>query len=92
MPGLVEVPGAGMIFDKPSGRIVEAYARGSVASSAVRAFYQKTLPQLGWRAGGATKFRREGERLELVFLGGEENLLVRFTLQPETRRPARVAD
>ncbi len=30
MPGLAEVPEAGLVFDQPSGRIVEAYAQGAV--------------------------------------------------------------
>ncbi|MFQ6017982.1 MAG: hypothetical protein ACE5KF_07280 [Kiloniellaceae bacterium] len=83
MPGLAEVPEAGVVFDKPSGRIVEAYAEGALSRAAVTAFYRKTLPQLGWRARGATAFSREGEQLELVILGGDGDLIVRFTLQPE---------
>jgi hypothetical protein len=48
MPGLAEIADAGLIFDKPSGRIVEAYAQGEVGEQAVLDFYQETLPQLGW--------------------------------------------
>ena len=82
MPGLAEVEGAGVVFDKPDGRIVEAYAQGEVAREAVLAFYRKTLPQLGWRAVGATTFRREDETLSLDFLDGGGALIVRFTLVP----------
>jgi len=82
MPGLAEVEGAGMVFDKPDGRIVEAYAQGEVAREPVLAFYRKTLPQLGWRATGAATFRREGEALSLDFLDGGGALIVRFTLVP----------
>jgi hypothetical protein len=82
MPGLAEVEGAGVIFDKPDGRIVEAYAQGEVARDAVLAFYRQTLPQLGWRATGAAAFRREGEALSLDFLDGGGALIVRFTLVP----------
>lgn len=82
MPGLAEVEGAGVIFDKPDGRIVEAYAQGEVARDAVLAFYRQTLPQLGWRAAGAAAFRREGEALSLDFLDGGGALIVRFTLVP----------
>ncbi|MEQ9643319.1 MAG: hypothetical protein RIM84_25085 [Alphaproteobacteria bacterium] len=52
MPGLWEVPDAGMVFDKPQGRIVEAEARGDETPDAVRAYYADALPPLGWRAEG----------------------------------------
>ncbi len=82
MPGLAEVSEAGVVFDKPGGRIVEAYAEGAVGQAEVIGFYRQTLPQLGWYAVGDTAFRREGERLEIVILGGDGDLVVRFTLQP----------
>ena len=83
MPGLSAVPDAGVVFDKPSGRIVESYAEGAVDRSAVAAFYAATLPQLGWRARQSNVFVREGERLSLIFLGGDGDLIVRFTLEPQ---------
>ncbi|MDH3593403.1 MAG: hypothetical protein OEU09_23175 [Rhodospirillales bacterium] len=82
MPGLAEVEGAGVVFDKPHGRIVEAYAQGRVTREAVLAFYRQALPQLGWRADGGAAFRREGETLSLDFLDGGGALVVRFTLVP----------
>ena len=83
MPGLTAVADAGVVFDKPSGRIVESYAEGAVARSAVAAFYAATLPQLGWRTRQSNVFVREGERLSLIFLGGDGDLIVRFTLEPQ---------
>lgn len=83
MPGLSEVEGAGVVFDKPSGRIVEAYARGAVTAEAVMAFYRNTLPQLGWAQGQGTTFKREGERLAVEFLKGEGPLTLRFVLRPD---------
>jgi hypothetical protein len=83
MPGLTSVPDAGVVFDKPSGRIVESYAEGAVSRAAVAAFYTATLPQLGWRAHQSNVFLREGERLSLIFLGGDGDLIVRFTLEPD---------
>ena len=82
MPGLAEVEGAGVVFDKPHGRIVEAYAQGRVTREAVLGFYRQALPQLGWRADGDAAFRREGEALSLDFLDGGGALVVRFTLVP----------
>lgn len=83
MPGLAELPGAGLVFDQPSGRIVEAYAQGAVSRAAVRAFYLDTLPNLGWRAKAETLFQREGEELRLDISGDDGALVVRFTLQPQ---------
>ncbi len=83
MPGLAEVPGAGLVFDQPSGRIVEAYAQGAVSRAAVRAFYLDTLPNLGWRAKAEALFQREGEELRLDISGDDGALIVRFTLQPQ---------
>ena len=37
MGGLIEDVDAGLVFDKPEGRIVEAYATGEVSAAAVRA-------------------------------------------------------
>ena len=87
MPGLNEVRDAGVVFDKPDGRIVEAYAEGEVQRDAVLGFYRGTLPQLGWErtrtTSAAAAFRREGETLALDFLDGGGALVVRFTLTPE---------
>lgn len=82
MPGLREVPGAGVTFDKPGGRIVEAFAHGAVARAAVRRFYRETLPQLGWDRERRDAFVREGERLSLDYLGRDGDLTVRYTLAP----------
>ncbi len=85
-PGLREVTGAGLLFDTPQGRIVEAYAEerreGAVARKAVRRFYRDTLPQLGWRRTGRARYRREGEVLRLAFQHKEATLTVRFTVTP----------
>ena len=85
MPGLSEIAGAGLVFDKPEGRIVEAYARGSLTPDAVLAFYRRSLPQLGWVAAGPAAYHREGERLDLEVLGQDTagTVVVRFSLSPE---------
>jgi len=82
MDGLNEVEDAGVSFDKPSGRIVEAFAHGGVAPAEVRRFYRDTLPQLGWTRLTRDTFAREGEKLTLDYLGRGGDLTVRFTLQP----------
>lgn len=82
MPGLSEVRDVGVIFDKPGGRIVEAYAVGPVASAGVEQFYGETLPQLGWQRTGRLRFEREEERLEIGFGGQDGSLTVRFDITP----------
>ena len=88
MAGLVEDVDSGVVFDTPTGRIVEAYARGRVEPARVLAFYTETLPQLGWRRLQAGYFRRDLEELRIEFaapgaapaLRGE--ISVRFALSP----------
>jgi len=89
MPGLRALPADGTVFDAPAGRVVEAWAEGTLARDAVLSFYASTLPQLGWRAAGPDLFRREGEilRLEFPAAGPRGNrasgtLLIRFYLSP----------
>ncbi len=86
MPDLQDVPDAAVIFDKPSGRLVEAYAEGDVEPAAVLAFYRETLPQLGWsiapEKGATGAFVRESERLEIHVLEGQPRRTVRFVLSP----------
>lgn len=87
MPGLAELTDRGLAFDKPGGRIVEAYAQGAVTAAAVRAFYGATLPQLGWQALSRESFLREGEQLDVTVLseaadGSGGGTLVRITLRP----------
>ena len=86
MSDLQDVPEAAVIFDKPAGRLIEAYAEGNVETAAVIKFYRETLPQLGWSieaAKGATGvFFRESERLEIHVLEGTDRRTVRFVLSP----------
>lgn len=84
MPGLVEEAG-GLVFDSPGGRIVEAFATGEVSEGGVLAFYEETLPQLGWRPLGGGVYQREREILKVEFPGGPgaaPPLTVGFSLSP----------
>jgi len=81
MKALTEV-GDGIQFSTAQGRIAEATAQGRVSQSAVLAFYDSTLPQLGWSKVGVGHFVREGETLELVFERKDNGLRVRFALAP----------
>ena len=83
MPGLTELAEAGIAFDKPSGRIVEAYAQGPVERAAVLAFYRESLPQLGWSPLGERGFARDGERLVIEVIDDAAPLTLRFSLRPQ---------
>jgi len=86
MPGLTQVTDAGIMFDTPSGRIVEAYANGKVPAKDVAAFYARTLPHLGWKKLSDYRYRREGEVLDLEIgkggSGEDGRTTVRFYLAP----------
>ena len=83
MPGLAPVAGSSVVFDKPEGRIGEAQAAGKVTRAATRAFYDASLPRLGWTALGADAWRREGEVLRLDYREERGILTVGFTLSPQ---------
>ncbi|MBL6931909.1 MAG: hypothetical protein ISR45_03095 [Rhodospirillales bacterium] len=93
MSGLDEITGGVMVFDSPSGRIVEALTMGKVSREEVLQFYSNTLPQLGWAETTAGNFTREDEILKLEFpqtsapsgataSGGPPTISVLFMLSP----------
>ncbi len=92
VPGIEDLPlmaelhaieGSGFAFDTAAGRLVEAYAGGSVAPADVDAFYSQTLPQLGWQPDGERLWRREGETLTIEFVEGTDPVTIRFQLSPQ---------
>jgi hypothetical protein len=86
MPGLAQTAEPATVFDTPSGRVVEAFADGSVEARAVDAFYAETLPQLGWRRLSARRYAREGEHLDVEVTpgaGDKARTAVRFYLAPD---------
>lgn len=87
MPGLRTAENGALVFDKPGGRIVESVMQGAVERKAVLGFYAQTMPQLGWKRVGDTRFERDGEVLRLEFPGGTAagkagTTTVRFVLKP----------
>ncbi|PCI41662.1 MAG: hypothetical protein COB46_03160 [Rhodospirillaceae bacterium] len=84
MNTLIET-GDGVQFTTSQGRIAEATATGMTSRSEVLAFYEKTLPQLGWTPIGPGRFVREGETLELGFEAKGEHLKVRFAIAPKNK-------
>ena len=86
MPGLQEQPESSVVFDKPSGRIVEATLSGEVLPAEVRDYYSAALPPLGWQilsqADDSLVYRREEERLVLMIASEGGRTLVRLALEP----------
>ena len=83
-PGFTENQAASMVFDSPSGRIIEAEATGnSLSREQVAAFYAQTLPQLGWTRISDTEFRSDSETLKITFEQSKKPLLaVHYNLTP----------
>jgi len=88
-PSLSEQATGGMVFDSPTGRIVEAVATGTVPADQVTAFYTQTLPQLGWSSAGKMIFKREAETLRITIEPAPQKgavqkdaIIVRFNLAP----------
>lgn len=82
-PGLTEIEGAGVSFDSPNGRIVEAYARGTAPVADILRFYAATLPQLGWTRESDTVYRRESEVLRLAPAADRGGVTIHFAVAPE---------
>ena len=86
MDGLKQAEDTAVSFDAPSGRIIEAYAQSNeIGRSKIKDFYNKTLPQLGWKKlSGKSKdssvsYAREGEVLTISIDDGTP-MSVRFEL------------
>jgi hypothetical protein len=85
--GLVEQADKSTVFDAPVGRIVTAYAAGSVDPADVLDFYDDTLPSLGWDKTGEGTYHRKAETLKIDVLGGQGGspVNVSFTLSAESQ-------
>jgi len=90
MAGLAEHPDAALVFDGPTGRIVETYASGQLSAEAVTGFYAATLPQLGWQPQSGGGYRRDNEILKLeigVLATDLSGVRIRFVLKPLESKP-----
>ena len=59
MAGLTEDRAAALEFDKPDGRLVEAYAYGEIGKQAASIFYTNVMPEFGWQIASDLVFSRE---------------------------------
>ena len=84
-PGFTENQAASMVFDSPTGRIIEAEAAGPLSREKVIAFYADTLPQLGWTRISDTEYRSDVETLKIAFDQSKKPLLiVHYNLTPNS--------
>ena len=83
IPGLHVVDEATIVFEKPSGRLVRALAKGDRTEEAFWQFYEETLPQLGWRTVTRGRFVRDKENLHIDVENNESQLIARFAIAPE---------
>ena len=87
MPGLTERPESAVVFDHATGQVATAVASGPVEPAAVRQFYRRTLPPLGWVPECAAptcvppdRYRREGQALELALSPDRGETTARFLI------------
>jgi hypothetical protein len=83
MPGLEEIKGEAMLFDKPDGRIASVVAASKdLSPSQVGAFYAESLPQLGWRKTKENQYVRDEDQLTVEVSRKAPLTVVHFTLSP----------
>ena len=87
MPGLSERPESAVVFDHATGQVATAVASGPVEPAAVRQFYRRTLPPLGWVPECAApdcappdRYRRENQVLELELSPERGDTTARFLI------------
>lgn len=83
-PGLAANADDALVFDNPTGRIVQAKAVGSGNADSVTRFYADALPQLGWARGADGRWTRGSEILDITIAtdAATRRLTVWFQLSP----------
>lgn len=85
MDHFVETESENMVFDAPSGRIVETAVTGpETAPEIVMGYYAGLLPQLGWKPQKSGTFVRNGEQLTVIVDKVSGQTKVSFRLSPES--------
>lgn len=83
MPGLEVNADESFVFDTPSGRLVDAFSSSAeIKMQDVKAYYEQSLPQLGWQKIADNFYQRDGEKLKINFDQISGKLIVKFTLAP----------
>lgn len=83
-PGLTANADDALVFDNPTGRIVQATASGVSDADTITRFYAEALPQLGWSRGQDGRWARGDEALDIAIAmdAASRRLTVRFQLSP----------
>jgi hypothetical protein len=81
-PGLTATADDALVFDNPTGRIIQSTATGQGDANIVTRFYADTLPQLGWSKGRDGRWTRGEEVLDIGIEQQGKRLSVRFQLSP----------
>lgn len=87
-PGLTELTDQAADFETPAGRIIDAAAQGEMGSATVMAFYDKTLPALGWVRERQGLFVRDHESLTIAISPAARKgwVTAKFSLRPRDAR------
>ena len=86
IPGLYLVNEETVIFEKPTGRIVRAIAKGRCTEEAFWQFYEDALPQLGWQTIKRGRFVRDGETLNIKVEENGSQIIARFSVAPASKQ------
>lgn len=82
MSGLTEMQDS-TAYDKPEGRIIDVFAiTNNHSEKNIIAYYNETLPQLGWGATSPTRFYRAKEILTLSFEETENTKTLKISVRP----------
>lgn len=83
MDGMTEIQDETMMFDKPGGRIIDAYAISDrLSSQDITLYYNATLPQFGWGKTDNLHFYRDKEILSLSFPKHDDATLLKISIRP----------
>lgn len=72
----------GSFFDSPEGRIAEIYAAGLDSPKKIGTFYEKIMPQFGWKKTAELTYRKEGETIKIEPEKGQFLTIVKYELGP----------
>jgi hypothetical protein len=80
---MIHVEESLVMFDKINGRFISTEIIGEYEYSEVSEFYNKILPNLGWRLIKKNQFSRSEESLELEYKLDGKDLRVVFNISPK---------
>ena len=72
-----------IIFDKVDGRYLYSEIKGQYKILEIQEYYQKVLPNLGWKFFEKNSFVRADEILEIQYFIDNEGTKVVFTISPK---------